>query len=351
MSKPTSPQNKPYLVELEANTSYYWCSCGLSKRQPFCDGAHKKTDFRPVRFIVDTLEDALLCGCKHTLSPPYCDGAHNNLEDEYEVASDAEISATAHLKLTPREHGTWGKAPLDGGCYVYTSNANLPNRLHPTISADDGAHFLCQFEFRAPAEYSNHYQFEESDTALFVLDGSGTLNISGNDVALSKHMGALVPKGESFCVKANPDSPLELVVSVCPLVREPAVSTSPAADTNSLDINELIREIDTGNRESMADRFYQVLIGEPQDKTQLTQFIGELPISRAAAHRHLYEETLVILSGHGFMWTENAKAEVRAGDTIFLPAKQLHSLECCDPNGMMLMGVFYPSGSPAVNYR
>ena len=58
----------------------------------------------------------------------------------------------------------------------------------------------------------------------------------------------------------------------------------------------------------------------------------------------------MILSGEGFMWTEGKRAAVRPGDIIFLPRKQIHSLECTAADGMRLMGAFYPSGSPAVNY-
>ena len=59
--------------------SYYWCSCGLSKSQPFCDGSHQGTTFTPVEFTADK-EDNYLCNCKHTKTQPFCDGGHNNLD-------------------------------------------------------------------------------------------------------------------------------------------------------------------------------------------------------------------------------------------------------------------------------
>ena len=82
----------------------------------------------------------------------------------------------------------------------------------------------------------------------------------------------------------------------------------------------------------------------------MTQFLGELPRSRAAGHHHLYEETITILSGSGHLWTEAACATVQPGDVIFLPRRQRHSLECTSAGGMRLVGVFYPAGSPAINY-
>ena len=77
MSKPLSPQNEPYAVEVEAGESYYWCSCGQSKNQPYCDGSHKSTDFQPVAFTAEKTEMVYLCGCKKTGNQPFCDGSHN----------------------------------------------------------------------------------------------------------------------------------------------------------------------------------------------------------------------------------------------------------------------------------
>ena len=76
MSKPDSPQNSPYATELETG-DYWWCACGKSKNQPFCDGSHKLTDFEPVKFTVTEKKTYHLCGCKKTQTPPFCDGTHN----------------------------------------------------------------------------------------------------------------------------------------------------------------------------------------------------------------------------------------------------------------------------------
>lgn len=111
-----------------------------------------------------------------------------------------------------------------------------------------------------------------------------------------------------------------------------------------------VQGVDKDKRKAMGDRFFQVLIDENSHGTPVTQFIGEIPQSRAPHHHHLYEETIMVLSGEGFMWTDKTKAAVRPGDTIFLPAKQAHSLECKTQGGMRLVGVFYPSMSPAINY-
>jgi CDGSH-type Zn-finger protein len=72
-------QKAPYPVQLEAGKTYYWCACGLSAKQPFCDGSHKTTAFTPLPYKAETTGEAYLCGCKQTHSPALCDGTHNSL--------------------------------------------------------------------------------------------------------------------------------------------------------------------------------------------------------------------------------------------------------------------------------
>jgi len=72
-------QKAPYAVDVEAGKTYYWCTCGRSGSQPFCDGAHKSTSFSPLAFTPEKTETVYLCGCKHTKNPPFCDGTHNTL--------------------------------------------------------------------------------------------------------------------------------------------------------------------------------------------------------------------------------------------------------------------------------
>ena len=78
MAEPTVAQKSPYAVEL-APGDYWWCACGMSKRQPFCDGAHKGSGIEPVKFSVKEAQRVWLCGCKHSAGKPFCDGSHSNL--------------------------------------------------------------------------------------------------------------------------------------------------------------------------------------------------------------------------------------------------------------------------------
>lgn len=75
MSESVSPQKSPYMLELDPG-DYWWCACGKSANQPFCDGSHKGSDFEPVKFAVDESRMYSICGCKRTAKAPFCDGSH-----------------------------------------------------------------------------------------------------------------------------------------------------------------------------------------------------------------------------------------------------------------------------------
>ena len=78
MSEPVIAQKSPYAVELEPG-KYWWCACGRSAKQPFCDGSHKDTGMSPVPFEVEESKKVWLCGCKHAQTQPFCDGTHSKL--------------------------------------------------------------------------------------------------------------------------------------------------------------------------------------------------------------------------------------------------------------------------------
>ncbi len=77
MSEAVIAQKSPYGVEVEAGKSYFWCRCGRSGRQPFCDGSHKDTGFTPIKFEAERSRKVFLCGCKQSGNQPFCDGTHN----------------------------------------------------------------------------------------------------------------------------------------------------------------------------------------------------------------------------------------------------------------------------------
>jgi len=72
-------QKSPYAVEVEPGKSYFWCACGLSKSQPFCDGSHQDTAFVPLKYDANEKKTVYFCGCKQTDKAPHCDGSHVGL--------------------------------------------------------------------------------------------------------------------------------------------------------------------------------------------------------------------------------------------------------------------------------
>lgn len=70
---------EPIAVNVESGKTYYWCSCGKSTNQPFCNGAHKDTSFTPLAYKAEKDETVYLCTCKQTKNPPFCDGTHKSL--------------------------------------------------------------------------------------------------------------------------------------------------------------------------------------------------------------------------------------------------------------------------------
>ena len=79
MTDPVIAQKAPMPVEVEAGKTYFWCACGKSSKQPFCDGAHKGSGIAPVKFTAEADKKLFFCGCKASAKPPFCDGTHKHL--------------------------------------------------------------------------------------------------------------------------------------------------------------------------------------------------------------------------------------------------------------------------------
>ena len=77
MEKPVSVQKSPYKVKVEKGKTYFWCACGLSLKQPFCDGSHNGTNFTPIKYVAAESKRVFFCGCKLSKKQPLCDGSHN----------------------------------------------------------------------------------------------------------------------------------------------------------------------------------------------------------------------------------------------------------------------------------
>lgn len=348
---PVIAQYLPYYQELTKKV-HLWCSCGLSKTQPYCDQSHRGTDFKPVRYVAkEEGEEVLFCGCKHTKTPPFCDGAHNNLKDEY-ASDDANSEANSAIKIIPAD--TAGRAMLDGSCFVSTVDS-LPTKelgnlqLRQTIGKDIGAIHQSQYHITVTPGTSPIVNFGDSD--LLILHTAGELDyvISGETFSLDSLAGVYVRPGEALQLINNSHNNATLFLSICPQDDSIDVLDSMPSNFDHSQSERVVR-VDNSQRNTMANRYWQLLVDQAVGCTHATQFIGEIPTSKAMPHRHLYEESLIILSGQGYMWTENGKAEVNGGDLIFLPRKQVHSLQCTSEESLLVAGVIYPGNNPSINY-
>ncbi len=353
--EPRIARTKPFYAELEKGKRYLWCACGRSQNQPYCDGSHRGTGFTPVAYVArENGEEVLFCGCKRTADQPFCDGAHNNLRETYDE-DDPHSAENARIPVVAADGD--GKARLDGGCFVFT----LPRdrlaargtlKYCPVIGRADGALHQSQFYLEAGPGESPVLSFGASHVILFVAHGPDegcAVTISGRRFAAAPLSGLHVRPGEAFVLLNTSGAALKVFAAVCPLADGPTWHDAMPQNFDAAYPQRAV-SMDPGARQTMANRFFQLLVDKRIGSDVATQFIGEIPLSKAAPHRHLYEESLVVIRGAGFMWTDAGKAPVTAGDVIFLPRKQVHSLECTGPGGMMLMGVIYPGDNPSINY-
>jgi mannose-6-phosphate isomerase-like protein (cupin superfamily)/CDGSH-type Zn-finger protein len=350
VSPPVTPFPKPCLVKVAAGRTYFWCSCGRSKRQPFCDGSHQGTEFLPLKYTAPDSDELLFCGCKHTRNAPFCDGAHTNLPSGSPLDDPNSAENRGIPLVVPQADA---RSVLDGQCYVFSSSrARLLSRGNlrycTMVSGEWGAQYQTQVYFEIAAGRSPILTLGTSDVILFIARGTGTLTLSGREFPVRPHDGVYVRPSEALQFTAAPGEVLQVFLLACPLADIAWLESMP---TNfDAACGQRIVPVDGQQKTAMGPRYFQLLVDKAIGSRHITQFIGHIPRSKAAAHRHLYEEALIVLSGEGYMWTESRKARVAAGDVIFLPRKQLHSLEATSADGLDVVGVICPGDNPSINY-
>jgi mannose-6-phosphate isomerase-like protein (cupin superfamily)/CDGSH-type Zn-finger protein len=350
MSTPVVARPKPCLVDVKAGRTYFWCSCGRSAKQPFCDGSHKGSEFTPVKFVAVRDDELLFCGCKHTGNGPFCDGAHTNLPGGSPLDDPLSTENRAIPVVTERDGP---RALLNGACYVFSPDLAAMQthgslRYCYMVSADMGSLYQTQLLMQVSGEPSPVMSLGSRDVILFIGAGCGTVTISGRAMPVKATDGVYIRPSEAIQLVADPGQTLEVFVVACPLGE---VSWLPEMPGNfDSQFAERVVPVDSHQRTAMGPRYFQVLVDRRIGSDVITQFIGHIPRSKAAPHRHLYEEAIIVLSGEGYMWTEDKRARVRAGDVIFLPRKQLHSLEATSADGIDVVGVICPGDNPSINY-
>jgi CDGSH-type Zn-finger protein/mannose-6-phosphate isomerase-like protein (cupin superfamily) len=348
---PRIANRKGYYYEVKAGKRYLWCSCGRSQSQPFCDGSHAGSEFLPVAFRAERDEDVIFCGCKQTGTAPFCDGAHSNLPGGYLTDDPESAENRAVSEVLP---GAGPIVRLDGQCYVF-STARAPLRTRgamrycQVVTPALGALFQSQFYAEVASGSSPVIAADGRHTVLFVIQGNGYVEIGGRRFAVEPLTGIYVRPAEAYRVHNNCAAPLKFLVSNGP-GSEDLVLIEGMPAVFEAQFPHRVASIDPSQRHKMAERYYQMLVNREHGSTVVTQFIGNIPLSKAEPHRHLYEEALIFLNGAGVVWTERTKTRVAAGDVLFLPRKQLHSVQCTTPGGFDIVGVIYPGDNPSINY-
>jgi CDGSH-type Zn-finger protein/mannose-6-phosphate isomerase-like protein (cupin superfamily) len=350
VTDPVVARPKPCLVTLRGGRTYHWCRCGRSANQPFCDGSHKGTGFEPKAFVARADEEVLLCACKHSAAAPFCDGTHTNLPGGSPL-DDPGSPANRSIAWVSERDGP--RTRLNGGCYVVSPPLAEPARhadllYRYLVSPELGATYQTQVLLEAKGGASPVMSFGPRELILFVMDGRGTINISGRCFDVKATDGLYARPSEALQLLPAAEQTLKVFALSCP----PGQLEWREAMPDNFDVRyaQRVVSVDEAQRRATGPRYFQLLVDKRIGSRVITQFIGHIPKSKAAPHRHLYEEAIIVLAGEGCMWTEDRKTRVQAGDVIFLPRKQLHSLEATSADGVDVVGVICPGDNPSITY-
>src|SRR5579872_1676847 len=218
MTEPVVARPKPCLVNLKGGRTYWWCRCGRSANQPFCDGSHKGTGLEPKSFVARADEEVLLCGCKHSAAAPFCDGSHTNLPGGSPL-DDPESAANRDIPWVTDRDGP--RTPLNGGCYVVSpSLADKQRRGDLTysylVTPELGARYQTQVLLEVSGGASPVMSLGHSDVILFVIAGRGTINISGRAFAVKATDGVYLRPSEALQLKPAESGTLRVFALSCP---------------------------------------------------------------------------------------------------------------------------------------
>lgn len=148
-------KNNPYPVEVEAGKKYFWCKCGKSRKQPFCDGTHQGSEISPVLFVAEETKKVYFCGCKRTNKPPFCDGSHNTIVKELDSSSDLTKVFTAKVEPDGKEI----QISLNESILTASLRSNIP---HLSACGGSGKCSTCRIEIIQGENFcSNRSELEE----------------------------------------------------------------------------------------------------------------------------------------------------------------------------------------------
>jgi mannose-6-phosphate isomerase-like protein (cupin superfamily) len=243
---------------------------------------------------------------------------------------------------------------LDAGCRVADLRQGEPEvhgplRLWTRFGRATGARALSLRILEIAPGFSPGLLNADCDEVLYVIEGAGTAYLDGHPFSVGPDEGIHLKPGVWLALENPGPHPLTLASARCPddgtaaifaaaRVRPTEGSAPPAA---------VARLKDCPAETASDGRSFQVLIDARGSGAPVTQFVGSIPPGRAPEHFHEYEEVLVVLEGRGRVWADRESTPIRSGSCVFLSRRQIHCVENLGEEKLRLLGVFYPSGSPA----
>ena len=204
------------------------------------------------------------------------------------------------------------------------------------LGAHTGSQVLEQHVTRYAAGRSLPRRDEKRDELLFVVSGSGTLELEGEPYDLEPDSGVYVRAGETYTVDNEGPDEVLLVSTTVPVEQ---VYRSPR--------EVIVRFADRPELRADAKRTFRYLVNQDAGCMDATQFVGIVEPCRAPDHSHSYDELGYIVEGEGFAHVDGESIPLRPGSCFHLPPEQVHCIENTGPGVMRILGVFHPSGDPA----
>ena len=206
--------------------------------------------------------------------------------------------------------------------------------VRTTIDASKGCERLEQHVIRYSPGRSLERTVDRQE-ALFVVSGSGTLELDGQEHALEPWTAVFVAPGESYRIATD----------------EEMVVASVSAPASELGVGEprrvTVRHRDQPSLPASPNREFRYLVNQDAGCLDMTQFVGVIPPGKAPEHRHTYDELVYILEGNGTYHIAGEEVPLGPGTCLHLPPYTRHCLENSGSTDMKVLGVFHPSGDPA----
>jgi len=213
-----------------------------------------------------------------------------------------------------------------------------------TIDGSCGCKALVQSVVSFPIGRSQGSSMAGHEQSMFVLSGTATLYLDGlGHHELTPDTAAYIASGESYSIENDGPDPLVALVVDAPT---PAEGDAPAVASRKFTVNFATQP----DEEAGIGRTFRLLVTPAVGCAGFTQFMGEIPVGRAPAHSHTYDEVVYVVKGEGFLHMSGDTRPIKSGSCIYLPPLHTHCLENAGDGPMRVLGVFQPAGSPAARY-